>query len=229
MANYEEALEIVTILEGGHRFVDHPDDPGGATKYGVSLAFLKAAKADLDGDGDYETGDLNLDGVIDAQDIRAMTKEVQSAFFREYFWRFDGVQSQEVANRAMSWAVVRGLGSAVKGIQRAVNKLTPGALVEDGQLGPRTLSCVNALDGDALHSAMGEVMRDQFWMVTASSVLKLAKRDFWPDTMFRRANMACSRHDLREVEIVRGQLLNIGLRPGHLSNIKGWLNRVERC
>ena len=229
MASLKEALEIVTILEGGDKFVDHPDDPGGATKYGISLAFLKHARADFDNDGVLDTGDINGDGVIDHLDIRALTKDHQAALIREAFWRFDGVLSQRIGNRLLSWAVVRGLEAAVKGTQCAVNAIIPGRLVEDGKWGPNTQAAVNGMDERTLFEAMGMEMRGQFWRVTAYSVTKLAQKYFWPDQIARRANVACARQDLLEVDIVRKQLLNLGLRPGHLSNIKGWLNRVERC
>lgn len=229
MADLKAALVIVTVLEGGAKYVDHPDDPGGPTKYGISLAYLKHAHADWNGDGDLDSGDINMDGVIDARDIRAITEDIQNAFFREEFWRFDGVISQRIANRLLSFSVVRGLENAVRGIQRAVNALQKGRLAEDGVWGPNTQGAVNALDEAALFGALGLEMENQFWSITSSSVSTLAKKYFWPDQVFRRANVACARRDLGEVEIVRKQLLALDLRPGHLSNIAGWLNRVKRC
>ena len=42
MAEFGKAFAKIIELEGG--FVDHPDDPGGATNLGISLRFLKASK-----------------------------------------------------------------------------------------------------------------------------------------------------------------------------------------
>ncbi|MDQ3233665.1 MAG: hypothetical protein M3Q07_17750, partial [Pseudobdellovibrionaceae bacterium] len=34
---FQEAVRLILELEGGGRLVSHPDDPGGLTKYGISL------------------------------------------------------------------------------------------------------------------------------------------------------------------------------------------------
>ena len=51
------ANEIVT-REGG--YVNDPDDPGGATKYGVTLATMRRLGIDLSGDGKVTDWDLRL-------------------------------------------------------------------------------------------------------------------------------------------------------------------------
>jgi lysozyme family protein len=35
-----------------------PDDPGGATKHGVTIHTMRRLGLDLDGDGDVDTGDV---------------------------------------------------------------------------------------------------------------------------------------------------------------------------
>ncbi|MBV6637036.1 MAG: peptidoglycan-binding protein, partial [Mameliella sp.] len=49
------ASEIVA-REGG--YVNDPDDPGGATKYGVTIHTMRALGLDLDGDGDVDASDV---------------------------------------------------------------------------------------------------------------------------------------------------------------------------
>jgi len=49
MSSILEMAEAIVAREGG--FVDDPDDPGGATQYGVSLATLRRLGIDLTGDG----------------------------------------------------------------------------------------------------------------------------------------------------------------------------------
>ena len=78
MSNFESAVEKVLKHEGG--YVDHANDPGGATNYGISLRFVKQSTGiDLDVDGD---------GDIDADDIKAMTpeqaKEIYKTEIRNY-------------------------------------------------------------------------------------------------------------------------------------------------
>jgi len=55
MKPFDEAFLWVVHAEGG--FVNHPDDPGGATNRGVSLRAVQFR--DKDGDGEL---DFDLDG-----------------------------------------------------------------------------------------------------------------------------------------------------------------------
>ena len=59
--------------EGG--YVDDPDDPGGATNFGVTLGTLRHLRKDL-----------TQDGRIDRRDLRAMTpKLARDIYVQEYF------------------------------------------------------------------------------------------------------------------------------------------------
>ena len=49
MPTVQEIAAGIVAREGG--YVDDPDDPGGATKYGVTLATMKRLGIDLTGDG----------------------------------------------------------------------------------------------------------------------------------------------------------------------------------
>jgi Putative secretion activating protein len=59
--------------EGG--YANHPNDPGGATNYGISLRWLRA-----------EGLDINGDGLVDEGDILAVTPEIAAELFRKCFW-----------------------------------------------------------------------------------------------------------------------------------------------
>jgi lysozyme family protein len=62
MSDFNQAVKVILQHEGG--YVDNPNDPGGATNYGISLRFL----------ADHpESGDFNGDGEVDAEDIANMT------------------------------------------------------------------------------------------------------------------------------------------------------------
>ena len=50
MSHFDTAIKKVLKHEGG--YVDHKNDPGGATKYGISLRFIRQSNTDLDLDGD---------------------------------------------------------------------------------------------------------------------------------------------------------------------------------
>lgn len=60
--------------EGG--FSDDPDDPGGPTNFGITLAALRNAGRDLDRDGD-----------IDRDDILRLTRAIAIEIFGEDYYR----------------------------------------------------------------------------------------------------------------------------------------------
>lgn len=72
-------------------------------------------------------------------------------FFKSLYWnRFlgDRIADQEVATELFLSSVELGVGRAVNGLQKSLNALNPGEnayahVIEDGRLGPRTLSALD--------------------------------------------------------------------------------------
>lgn len=137
MAEFEPAIAVVLEHEGG--WSDDPADPGGATKWGVSLRYLSGlenAAGDLDGDGD-----------VDADDVRGMSLEAAREIYRRRWWDaapFAAIESQAVATKALDLCVNRGMSRGVKLLQEAVRR-AGGEVVMDGLFGPNTLAAVNGL------------------------------------------------------------------------------------
>lgn len=129
---FDAAHEFVMGWEGG--FVDHPNDPGGATKYGVSLMFLKSLElieADIDGDGD-----------IDRDDILALTPENAKEIFKKYFWEKPGAYKLPslISVCYYDLAVNAGTGRAAIVLQQAINTYYQSQIIMKfaGNLGPLT-------------------------------------------------------------------------------------------
>lgn len=151
VANFDAAIDFVLAHEGG--LVDHPNDPGGITNFGVSLRAL----IDL-GDMDF---DLDRDGDLDAHDIRAFDVASATDFYRRHFWlsAYDQINSQSVATKLFDAAVNMGPRQAGKILQRALNDYCtfspddwPGALTIDGVVGQKTINRINALNGGRVTS-----------------------------------------------------------------------------
>lgn len=123
--------------EGG--FVDHSDDPGGPTNFGVSLRFLRQEGIDIDGDGD-----------IDLDDIRAVTAAKSRDIYKEKFWipcRCAEIRSHMVAAKVFDMAVNMGQRQAYKLVQRAVNALEyKPSLIIDGLVGVKTIEAINSYE-----------------------------------------------------------------------------------
>ena len=74
---FDEIVENVIIRhEGGYN--DIAEDKGGATNFGISLRFMKGL--------DPEDSDINDDGHVSKEDIRALTTEDAKHLYRKYFW-----------------------------------------------------------------------------------------------------------------------------------------------
>lgn len=149
MAKFEDSVGYVMSNEG--TFSDHPHDPGGPTFWGISLRFLEATGTDIDKDGD-----------IDEDDVRALTRADAIALYGLKFWKplqLQRMKSQAVATRVLDMAVNMGNRRAVKILQKAVNALLGDddeKLKIDGKLGLKTFGATNSLDGVELMASLRE-------------------------------------------------------------------------
>jgi lysozyme family protein len=134
-ADFEARIMPVLLRhEGG--LVDHPDDPGGITKYGISLRWLRAEGVDVDGDGD-----------IDAADVRGLTHQQAVALYRTHFWQGYGYArlcNVALAGKIFDLAVNMGPSPACRVLQRAL-RACGRPVAEDGALGPCTIEAALGL------------------------------------------------------------------------------------
>lgn len=152
MAEFAPAVEVLLLHEGG--FVDHPDDPGGATNYGVSLRWL-LSQFTVEG-LNPDTFDFDGDGDVDANDIKLMPREAAIELYRLKWWNEYGyaqIADQAIATRMFSFSVNVGASQAHKFIQRAC-RACEWDLVDDGLLGPRSFGAINTIDPQRLLPAL---------------------------------------------------------------------------
>lgn len=123
---FERAMDHVLKWEGG--YVDHPSDPGGATKYGISLRFYQE----------------HVDPSADKEVIEFLTLEEARDLYYQYFWlpAYEKIGDDDLATMLFSSGVNMGTGRAVRIIQQAANNLGQKLKV-DGVMGPKTLAALN--------------------------------------------------------------------------------------
>ncbi len=130
------AIELVMKHEGG--LVDHPADPGGITNYGVSLRHARNL-GKLRGVRAAEIVDLDLDqdGDIDADDIRAMTPEHARRVYAEHYdhFKFAEIDHFKIIAKFFDLSLPMGYGGASRVVQRAL-RACRYSTVEDGFVGP---------------------------------------------------------------------------------------------
>lgn len=154
MAELAIALKTVFLHEG--RYVDNQNDPGGSTNFGISLKFLLQT-GDLDKDG-WLDGDVNHDGSLTVEDIRAIKECDAARLYDLYFWTKQGygaINEQVIATKVFDLAVNMGSVGANKCLQRSVRSANSSILLlDDGVLGFKTLESVNKASSIKLLSAL---------------------------------------------------------------------------
>lgn len=172
---FDTAHAFTARWEGG--LTDHPADPGGLTKYGVSLRWVQdlAQQArqeclhqhkSCDGcsaartpNCAYNGLDLDMDGDVDADDIRACTRQQAAALFKKHFWDVLGCAAlpTPLGVALYDGAVNMGPARAVRQLQQGMNAVGEAQLdhycpiAEDGISGPRTAELAEALESANLH------------------------------------------------------------------------------
>lgn len=118
------------------QIVDNPRDPGGITKYGISLRLLRSICLDK----------LKNYGIYSAEpsDIINLTFEQAKLLYMGEFWEhapFCKINDQDVVNFMFDMAVNMGISPAIKCTQRAcwAVKQDRNAIIDDGILGDETL------------------------------------------------------------------------------------------
>lgn len=129
-AAFDRALDFVLRWEG-RGFTSDPNDPGGPTKAGISLRFIRndnLEPEDIDQDGD---------GLITWRDVAALPAEKIRSIYRKSFW--DRLHLDRLPGRIalvmFDSAVNVGRSRATRWIQE-----TLGDVDVDGVLGSQTLA-----------------------------------------------------------------------------------------
>ena len=131
MAEFINAFQQMIAHEGG--YVNDPDDPGGATNFGVTIGTMRSLGMDL-----------NKDGRIDVQDVRALTRAQAEQIFVEHYFRRPRLAELPVALQPSLFDMYVNAGNnAVKILQRLITRMGFAA-TDDGIVGPRTIAAAQA-------------------------------------------------------------------------------------
>ncbi len=131
MHSVSDIAKQIIAREGG--FVNDPDDPGGATKYGVTIHTMRRLGLDLDQDGDVDVADVHRLSTADAE-----------AIFVQHYYHLPRVDALPVALQASVFDMYVNAGAnAVKILQRLLNDMGQ-AVVVDGVIGPQTIAAAQA-------------------------------------------------------------------------------------
>ena len=141
MADFKTAFLFTLQHEDSTRSGKVTVDAGGRTRFGI------AEKFHPDLPQEFFTGP--------AEDALAEAEKIEE---REYWdaMRLAEVENQSVANKLLDMGVNTGVRQAAVYAQKAANALLAGGarLTEDGEIGPKTLAAINAMDPQAFHGLL---------------------------------------------------------------------------
>lgn len=131
MKSVQQIATEIVAREGG--YVNDPDDPGGATKYGVTIATMRRLGLDLTGDGR-----------VSRADVKALDRAQAVQIFIDHYFNAPRLAGLPTVLQASVFDMYVNAGAnAVKILQRMVSRMG-WPLADDGVIGPQTLAAVRA-------------------------------------------------------------------------------------
>lgn len=158
MHSVKDIAKEIVGREGG--FVNDPDDPGGATNYGVTIHTMRALRMDLDRDGD-----------VDVADVRGLTRsDAVDIFIRHYFKKPCIHLLPEPLQATVFDMQVNAGSNAVRILQRLLAEFQEPVSV-DGAIGPKTAAAV-----ERAYEKAGHYLVDAYGIARRNYYFRIADR-----------------------------------------------------
>lgn len=143
MANFNDAIDVILQHEGG--YVDHPNDPGGATNMGITFSLFKKYANEI--------------GLAPSKiALRGMKVSQASYIYRKEFWdkmKGDRIFDQQLATQIFDFYVNAGV-TAIKILQ------IQAGTIADGIVGNNTLAAINLSNPEDLFNRLKNARIDYY-------------------------------------------------------------------
>lgn len=155
MGSVRQIAQEIVDREGG--YVNDPDDPGGATNFGVTIHTMRRLGLDLD-----------RDGRITSEDVRRLTRgQAIEIFLEHYFTRPLIAELPEGLHATVFDMYVNAGANAVKILQQLLVDMGYTVAV-DGALGPQSLAAARAayrISPDDMVNSYGIARRNYYFRI----------------------------------------------------------------
>ena len=153
MPSVQDIAQEIVAREGG--YVNDPDDPGGATKYGVTIHTMKRLGLDLTGDGR-----------VTSADVRRLSRAQAAEIFVDHYFRRPRIDRLPDSLQASVFDMYVNAGAnAVRILQRMLVDMGQGVTV-DGVIGPQTAAAAHSaarVAPDHIADAYGIARRNYYY------------------------------------------------------------------
>jgi lysozyme family protein len=141
---FNYAMSVVLIHEGG--LSDDKNDPGGITRYGISLRYIKSQHIDIDGDGDSNRDDI----------IKLTQSDADRIYLIDWWSRYgyEKINDIHVATKLMDASVNMGASRAHKLAKQALNAIHHQLIPINGTLDSRTIALINTTEPSVMMDAL---------------------------------------------------------------------------
>lgn len=131
MTTVQDLAREIVAREGG--FVNDPDDPGGATNFGVTIGTMRRLGIDL-----------NKDGAVSIKDVRALTSAQAVDIYVEYYFNRPRIAELPQVLQASVFDIYVNAGTgAIKILQRLLTQMG-FPCTADGVIGAGTIAAATA-------------------------------------------------------------------------------------
>ena len=153
MQTVTDIADEILAREGG--FVNDPDDPGGATNFGITIGTMRRLGVDLDGDGD-----------VTLRALQRLTLDRARRIIIEHYFRQPRIDELPQVLQATVFDMhVNAGGQAVRLLQRLLGELGEPVAI-DGVIGPQTIEAARRAQAKApshIADAYGIARRNYYY------------------------------------------------------------------
>jgi lysozyme family protein len=217
MADLDKALEFTLEEEGG--WSNHPEDPGGATKFGITIAVLKGMGKDYDLDGD---------GDVDEVDLSHITKTDARHIYDVRYWRGAGILSQRIATKHFDIGVNMGIMVGTLLLQKSLISIGAHGVIADGIFGAMTEAAVNQSDPASLLLDLAAEQSHRYYQIVGWQAQKGAADLGWTSEEAAYVLAHANARDLQGLIGFKARLEASKRRVGKLAFLKGWQTRAAK-
>lgn len=171
MANFSISYNLTMAAEGGYS--NNPADNGGETFKGVSRKFNPNWSGWATIDAIKATNPANLNAALNADST--LLAEIMN-FYQVNYWNVNqtgGINDQQIANQVFDTSVNCGTGRGAQFLQQAAG------VTVDRQVGPQTLTAVNAANAEALYDKFLALRKQYYLDIIAANPSQAQFQNSW--------------------------------------------------